>query len=112
MIVDCAIVHDVRGMTWLTCPKLLVLPRCWREYSMRAGAVGHLGGTRDNFSHACSITAGSRSVTAATWIRMLHFALDPQIGTDAAVDRVLDLGGRVDIDPYAEGCRVGRSCTR
>ncbi len=35
---------------------------------------------------------------AAHW--MLHFAVDPQTGTDAAVDRVLELGGRVDIDPY------------
>jgi uncharacterized protein len=31
---------------------------------------------------------------------MLHFAVDPQFGTDAAVNRVLDLGGGVDIDPY------------
>jgi predicted enzyme related to lactoylglutathione lyase len=36
--------------------------------------------------------------TRAHWI--LHFAVDPQTGTDAAVDRVLELGGRVDIDPY------------
>jgi uncharacterized protein len=31
---------------------------------------------------------------------MLHFAVDPQTGTDAAVNRVLELGGRVDIYPY------------
>ncbi|MFN2494725.1 MAG: VOC family protein [Pseudonocardiaceae bacterium] len=31
---------------------------------------------------------------------MLHFTVAPQVGTDAAVDRVLKLGGRVDIDPY------------
>jgi len=31
---------------------------------------------------------------------MLHFAVDPQTGTDAAVSRVIELGGRVDIDPY------------
>ena len=31
---------------------------------------------------------------------MLHFAVDPQIGTDGAVNRVLDLGGRVEIYPY------------
>jgi predicted enzyme related to lactoylglutathione lyase len=31
---------------------------------------------------------------------MLHFAVDPHTGTDAAADRVLQLGGRVDIDPY------------
>jgi uncharacterized protein len=35
---------------------------------------------------------------AAHW--MLHFAVESRIGTDAAVDRVLVLGGRVDIDPY------------
>jgi predicted enzyme related to lactoylglutathione lyase len=35
---------------------------------------------------------------AAHW--MLHFAVDPRIGIDAAVDRVLDLGGWVDIEPY------------
>ncbi|MDQ3761394.1 MAG: VOC family protein [Actinomycetota bacterium] len=35
---------------------------------------------------------------AAHW--MLHFAVDPQTGTDAAVDQVLELGGRVDVDPY------------
>lgn len=35
---------------------------------------------------------------AAHW--MLHFAVEPQIGTDAAAHRVLALGGRVDIDPY------------
>ncbi len=35
---------------------------------------------------------------AAHW--MLHFAVEPQIGTDAAARRVLALGGRVDIDPY------------
>jgi uncharacterized protein len=34
----------------------------------------------------------------ARW--MLHFAVDQQIGTDAAADRVLALGGRVDVDPY------------
>jgi predicted enzyme related to lactoylglutathione lyase len=31
---------------------------------------------------------------------MLHFAVDPQTGTDGAVNRVLELGGRVDIYPY------------
>jgi uncharacterized protein len=31
---------------------------------------------------------------------MLHFAVDPQAGTDAAVNRVLELGGRVDVYPY------------
>ncbi|MGH3872134.1 MAG: VOC family protein [Pseudonocardiaceae bacterium] len=31
---------------------------------------------------------------------MLHFVVDPQIGTDAAVNRVLELGGRVNIYPY------------
>ncbi len=35
---------------------------------------------------------------AARW--MLYFAVDPRTGTDAAADRVLDLGGRVAIDPY------------
>jgi predicted enzyme related to lactoylglutathione lyase len=35
---------------------------------------------------------------AAHW--MLHFAVEPRIGTDAAAHRVLALGGRVDIDPY------------
>lgn len=35
---------------------------------------------------------------AAQW--MLHFAVEPRIGTDAAAHRVLALGGRVDIDPY------------
>ncbi len=36
--------------------------------------------------------------TPARWI--LHFAVDPQIGTDAAAARVIKLGGRIDIDPY------------
>jgi uncharacterized protein len=31
---------------------------------------------------------------------MLHFTVDPQSGTDAAVNRVLELGGRVDVYPY------------
>jgi uncharacterized protein len=31
---------------------------------------------------------------------MPYFAVDPQTGTDAAAGRVLELGGRVDIDPY------------
>jgi predicted enzyme related to lactoylglutathione lyase len=31
---------------------------------------------------------------------MLHFAVDPQTGTDAAVNQVLALGGRVDVYPY------------
>jgi predicted enzyme related to lactoylglutathione lyase len=31
---------------------------------------------------------------------MLHFAVDPQVGTDGTVNRVLDLGGRVEIYPY------------
>ena len=44
---------------------------------------------------------------AARWI--LHFAVDPQIGTDAAAHRVLALGGRVDIDPYdSELGRIAR----
>ena len=36
--------------------------------------------------------------TPAHW--MLHFAVDPQTGTDVTVNRVLELGGQVDIDPY------------
>lgn len=36
--------------------------------------------------------------TAAHW--MLHFAVDPRTGTDAAVARVVELGGRLDIGPY------------
>jgi predicted enzyme related to lactoylglutathione lyase len=36
--------------------------------------------------------------TPAHW--MLYFAVDPRTGTDAAVNRVLALGGRVDLDPY------------
>ena len=31
---------------------------------------------------------------------MLHFVVDPQSGTDATVNRVLELGGRVDAYPY------------
>ena len=43
----------------------------------------------------------------AQW--MLHFAVDPRMGTDAATDRVLGLGGRVDIDPYdTEFGRIAR----
>jgi uncharacterized protein len=43
----------------------------------------------------------------AQWI--LHFAVDPRMGTDAATDRVLALGGRVDIDPYdTEFGRIAR----
>jgi predicted enzyme related to lactoylglutathione lyase len=43
----------------------------------------------------------------AHWV--LHFAVDPQIGTDAAVNRVLKLGGQVDIDPYdTEFGRIAR----
>jgi predicted enzyme related to lactoylglutathione lyase len=43
----------------------------------------------------------------ARWV--LHFAVDPRTGTDAAVDRVLTLGGRVDIGPYdSEWGRVAR----
>ena len=39
----------------------------------------------------------------------LHFAVDPRIGTDAAADRVLALGGEVDIDPYdTEFGRIAR----
>ncbi|MGH3719771.1 MAG: VOC family protein [Pseudonocardiaceae bacterium] len=34
----------------------------------------------------------------AHWLS--YFAVDPQTGTDAAVDRVLELGGWVDVDPY------------
>lgn len=45
--------------------------------------------------------------TPAYW--MLHFAVDRQTGTDAAVDRVIELGGRVDIDPYdSEWGRIAR----
>ena len=45
--------------------------------------------------------------TTAHW--MLHFAVDPQTGTDAAVNRVLELGGGVDIDPYdSELGRIAR----
>jgi uncharacterized protein len=45
--------------------------------------------------------------TAAHW--MLHFAVDPQTGTDATVCRVLELGGRVDIEPYdGEWGRIAR----
>jgi predicted enzyme related to lactoylglutathione lyase len=45
--------------------------------------------------------------TRAHW--MLHFAVEPQTGTDATVDRVLELGGRVDIDPYdSEWGRMAR----
>lgn len=36
--------------------------------------------------------------TAAHWL--LHFAVDPRSGTDAAVARVVELGGRLDIGPY------------
>jgi uncharacterized protein len=44
---------------------------------------------------------------AAQW--MLHFAVDPRMGTDAATDRVLALGGGVDIDPYdTEFGRIAR----
>ena len=35
---------------------------------------------------------------AAHW--MLHFVVDPLTGTDAAVNRVLELGGRVSLYPY------------
>jgi uncharacterized protein len=46
--------------------------------------------------------------TRAHW--RLHFAVDPQTGTDAAVDRVLELGGRVGIDPYdSQWGRIARS---
>ncbi|HKR52462.1 MAG TPA: VOC family protein [Pseudonocardiaceae bacterium] len=38
---------------------------------------------------------------AAQW--MLHFTVDPQFGTDTMVDRVLELGGRVDSYPYDTG---------
>jgi predicted enzyme related to lactoylglutathione lyase len=45
--------------------------------------------------------------TGAHW--MLYFAVDPQTGTDAAVARVLELGGRVDFDPYdSELGRIAR----
>lgn len=44
---------------------------------------------------------------AARWL--VHFAVDPQIGTDAAVHRALALGGRVDSDPYdSELGRIAR----
>jgi predicted enzyme related to lactoylglutathione lyase len=45
--------------------------------------------------------------TGAHW--MLYFAVDPRTGIDAAVDRVLKLGGRVDFDPYdSELGRIAR----
>jgi predicted enzyme related to lactoylglutathione lyase len=31
---------------------------------------------------------------------MLHFAVDPQAGTDVTVNRLLELGGQVNVDPY------------
>jgi hypothetical protein len=31
---------------------------------------------------------------------VLHFAVDPQTGIDATVDRVLGVGGWVNIEPY------------
>lgn len=34
----------------------------------------------------------------AQWLP--HFAVDPRMGTDAATEQVLALGGRVDIEPY------------
>lgn len=38
-----------------------------------------------------------------------HFAVDPRTGTDATVDRVLELGGWVDFDPYdSELGRIAR----
>ncbi len=44
---------------------------------------------------------------AAHW--MLHFTVDPQTGTDAAVTRVLELGGQLDIGPYnTEWGRIAR----
>jgi hypothetical protein len=43
----------------------------------------------------------------AQW--MPHFAVDPRMGTDAAADWVLALGGRVDINPYdSEFGRIAR----
>jgi predicted enzyme related to lactoylglutathione lyase len=40
---------------------------------------------------------------------MLHFAVDPEIGTDAVVNRVIELGGRVDVYPYdSELGRIAR----
>jgi predicted enzyme related to lactoylglutathione lyase len=43
----------------------------------------------------------------AQW--MLHFAVHPQTGTDVMAQRVLALGGRVDIDPYdTEFGRIAR----
>jgi predicted enzyme related to lactoylglutathione lyase len=45
--------------------------------------------------------------TAAHW--MLHFAVNPRTGIDAAADRVLDLGGWVDTEPYdSELGRIAR----
>jgi predicted enzyme related to lactoylglutathione lyase len=45
--------------------------------------------------------------TGAHWL--LHFAVDPRTGTDAAVERVLTLGGQVDFDPYdSELGRIAR----
>ncbi|MGH3803836.1 MAG: VOC family protein, partial [Pseudonocardiaceae bacterium] len=40
---------------------------------------------------------------------MLHFTVDPRVGTDIAVNRVLELGGWVDCDPYdTEWGRIAR----
>jgi uncharacterized protein len=40
---------------------------------------------------------------------MLYFAVDPRTGTDATVERVLQLGGQVDFDPYdSELGRIAR----
>ncbi|MGH3772796.1 MAG: VOC family protein [Pseudonocardiaceae bacterium] len=45
--------------------------------------------------------------TGAHWLP--HFAVDPRTGTDAAVDRVLELGGWVDVDSYdSEWGRIAR----
>lgn len=44
---------------------------------------------------------------AAQWL--LYFTVDPRIGTDTAVTRVRELGGRVDVDPYdTEFGRIAR----
>lgn len=49
------------------------------------------------------------SDVAAHW--MLHFTVNPQVGTDAAVNRVQEMGGWVDIDPYdTELGRIARVC--
>ncbi|MGH4016903.1 MAG: VOC family protein [Pseudonocardiaceae bacterium] len=47
------------------------------------------------------LDGGQAIDTAAHW--MLYFAVNPATGTDYAVNRVLDLGGRVTSDPFDSG---------